>query len=733
VSRLSRHSRSLSARLRDALRRRPERAAAVLLVAAVGGLVLFLAVDLFPYHSVNDDEGVYLYQAAMLLEGRLFLRPGAIPTDAVRPWFFVVREVGGETAMYGKYSPVAPAMFAVGRLLGDWNYALGLVAAGNAAGVYYLAAAAFDRRAGLVAVVALAASPLFLLTSATFLSYAPATALNLAFAVAYVRAARTDDYRWAVASGVAIGLAFFARPFTAVLFALPFIGHTLAVLWTGVRAGEDAVDPAFRRVLGRAVAVAVPGALGVGVALAYNAVVTGDPLLFPYAAFAPNDGIGFGPHEILGYERDYTVALAVETSAFVLEYFLTEWTPAGVVGSVLAAVGLGVAAWRRRASLSRYRPSLSGMTDGEVAAVVAGVFPAVFLGETYFWGTHNGLRNGLIDLLGPFYHFDALLPVSVFAAAGAVGIVRAVRDRLADRTTRRRARVAVAVLLLVAAPVVVTAERDALDRPFAENRQRTESLDATYDPFVERAADAPDGTAFEDALVFTPDTYGDWQAHPFQYLRSDPGFDGDVVYATDGSPERDMAVLTATNRTPYRFTYRGDWTAAFRPVTPEIQRLRVLSGASVDATTTVGAPANAESVSVRVETTEGYARYRVPASARENETVTVRWRVTPDGARATNLAFASGSDGAAVPLPDGASEVDLVATFVGQGGASVTYRQEATVDAGDDRIRVVWPPETRICRLTTECGNEGTWVGSDGSYVSGVSVETAATAANRSA
>jgi hypothetical protein len=113
--------------------------------------------------------------------------------------------------------------------------------------------------------------------------------------------------------------------------------------------------------------------------------------------------------------------------------------------------------------------------------------------------------------------------------------------------------------------------------------------------------------------------------------------------------------------------------------------------------------------------------------------VTVRWRVTPDGARATNLAFASGSDGAAVPLPDGASEVDLVATFVGQGGASVTYRQEATVDAGDDRIRVVWPPETRICRLTTECGNEGTWVGSDGSYVSGVSVETAATAANRSA
>jgi hypothetical protein len=76
-----------------------------------------------------------------------------------------------------------------------------------------------------------------------------------------------------------------------------------------------------------------------------------------------------------------------------------------------------------------------------------------------------------------------------------------------------------------------------------------------------------------------------------------------------------------------------------------------------------------------------------------------------------------------VPLPPDASEVDLVVRFATTGGASVTYRQEATVDAGE-RVRVLWPPETRVCRLRPECGREGTWVGSDGDYLPGVSVET---------
>jgi hypothetical protein len=723
---------SLSDRLPDALKDHPERGVAALLAAGVGALVFVLAVDLFPYHSVNDDEGVYLYQAAMLLEGDLFLRPRGFPVDAVRPWFFVVDETPSGVRMYSKYSPVAPAMFAVGRLLGDWNVALGLVAAGSAALVYVLGSAAFDRRVGLVAVVALAASPLFLLTSSVFLAYAPTTFLNLCFAAAYVRAARTGSRRWAAAAGTAIGLAFFARPYTAVLFAVPFMTHGLFVLvsaWRddgGLGSGGTLVGPALRRAVGRYAAVSAPGLAFVGVALGYNALVTGDPLVFPYAAFAPADGLGFGHHELLGYEETYTPALAAETTVTVARYFFTSWTPAGAVGSALAAVGLGAAAWRRRERLGRARASVDGMRDGEVAAVLAGIAPAVFLGEAYFWGTLNGLRNGLIDLLGPYYHLDALVPVAVFAAAGAVTLVRRAYAALDARTTRRRARVAVLALLALSAPVVGAAEAAVLTDPLSENRQRTASLDATYEPIEEHD--------FENAVVFTPDPYGDWQAHPFQYLRSDPGFDGEVVYVTEGSPEQTLAVLGATDRTPYRFTYRGEWTGATRPVTPALQRLDVLAGERVRATSTFGVPTGSQSASVRVETASGYAQYAVPPDALTEGNVTVEWAVGPEGVRATNLRYLAGSaESRSVPLPDDETTVDLSATFVGRGGASVTYSQTATVGADESTVRVVWPPETRVCLLTTDCGREGTWVGPDGDYVGGVSVATDATAIGPSA
>lgn len=707
--------------VRSGVREHPERVVAAGLVLGVGLLIYVLAIDLFPYHSVNDDEGVYLYQAAMLLESKLFLRPGDIPFEAVRPWFFVVDTTDGGVRMYGKYSPVAPAIFAVGQLLGDWNIALGLVAAGTAAGVYWLAAAAFDRRVGLLAIPALAGAPLFLFTSATFLSYAPATMLNVAFAVAYVKAVRTGSRWWAVAAGIATGLAFFCRPYTAVLFASPFIGHTLLSL--GVVWRREGLTQSFRAVATRAVAIALPGAALVGVALAYNAVVTGDPLIFPYAAFAPRDGIGFGVHEILNYERNYTPALALETTVTITEYFFTEWVTAGSIGTGLAAIGAATTAWRARdldTVIGRFDPT-NGLRDGEVAALLAAVVPAVFIGEAYFWGTHNGLRNGLIDLLGPFYHFDALVPVAVFAAAGIVAIARRAVRTVGGWMTPRSARVLVLVGLLATAPAVASAELAVLEDPLEANQRRTENLATTYEPFEDRT--------FDDALVFTPDPYGDWQAHPFQYLRYDPGYDGDVIYATDGGPERDLRVVNATDRTPYRFTYRGTWTGAETPVNPEIKPLRVIEARSVRANTTVGVPSDATSASVRIETPEGYARYSVPSGVVENGSVSVAWTIGPETARVTNLPYESGSRFRNVPLTDDRAEADLVVTFVGVGGSSVTYRQEVTLDARGDSVRVVWPPETRVCRLTTECGRAGTWVGPDGEYVSGVSVETSARAA----
>jgi 4-amino-4-deoxy-L-arabinose transferase-like glycosyltransferase len=692
-----------------------ERRQRTLLVAALAllaGLVVYwLAVDLFPYHSVNDDEGVYLTQAAMLLEGRLYLRPGELG-DLVRPWFFVAESTPEGVRFYSKYAPVAAGVFAVGMALGDPNLSLALVAAGIAALTYALTTAAFDRRVATLATLLLVGSPLFLFTSSTFLPYAPTTLFNLAFALCYVRAMRRDDPRWGVAAGAAVGVAFFARPYTAVLFAAPFIAHAVGSLWW-TRDGPD-----FRPTLTRLLAVAVPGLVGVGVTLGYNALVTGDPFLFPYKAFGPNDGLGFGEHALLGYEREYTPELAAETTVRLLELLTMEWTVAGPVGTLLALAGLATLPADRRAVAdpSLGRPALR--------AVVVGLVPAVVLGNAYFWGTLNGLENGLIGLLGPYYHFDLLLPLSAFGAAGT----RTLWRRLRDATTRldvpyRRAVLAVA--LLSAAVVGAGAEAAAVGDPYEENRLRTANLATTYDPMVaERTGPLSpprdDERRFDRAVVLIPDPYGDWVHHPFQYLRNDPGFDGRAVYALNDGPDARFRALDATpDRRPYRFTYRGAWTGAVDPVESRLVPLDVARGDRVTAATTLGVPARATRARARVTTDEGEVRYRLGAV---DGPVTVAWNLTPDGASLVNRSAVGNATAAA--LPEGPSEAHLLVTFVEPQGTTVTYRQTVTVDPTAGAVRVVWPPETRICVLTTDCGPEATYVGPDGDYVSGVRVET---------
>jgi hypothetical protein len=696
-----------------------DRLVAAVLVCLAGAVVYWLAVDLFPYHSVNDDEGVYLTQAAMLLEGRLFLRPGDLGY-LVRPWFFVADTAGGDPRYYSKYSPVAAGVFAVGELLGGWNRSLGLVAAGNAALIYTLATDAFDRRTGYLAVVLLIGTPLFLFTSAVFLPYAPTTLLNLVFAVAYVRTMRRDSPRWGVVAGAAIGLAFFARPYTAVLFAGPFVAHALGSLWW-TRGTER-----FRPTLTRLLAVAALGSAGVVVALGYNAVMTGDPLVFPYQAFGPNDGIGFGRHELLGYERVYSPELAAETTVVLLRILTTEWAVAGPVGTLLALAGL--------AELGTDRDALADPTLSAPAlrVVVLGLVPAVVLGNAYFWGTLNGLENGLIGLLGPYYHFDLLLPFSAFGAAGTLLLWRRLRDATARLDAPAR-RVVLAAVLLVAAGGGAVATVEAIEDPYDENRLRTSHLAETYEPFESWSPD--------HALVFVPDPYGDWLHHPFQHLRNDPGFDGDVLYViNDGDVERFEAIDAVDDRRPYRFTYRGEWTGAVTPTEPALVPLSVKRGDRMTATTTVGVPGRATRARARIVTEAGSARYEVGrvgsgatgASSAEDDDVAVRWELTTADGNASVLA-ANGTAAASAPLPTGVSEVTLLVTFVEPQGATVTYRQTASVERTAAGVRVIWPPETRVCRLTTDCGRDSTYVGPDGDYVSGVAVESRARATNATA
>ncbi|MFB6161546.1 MAG: ArnT family glycosyltransferase [Haloferacaceae archaeon] len=659
-------------------------------VAAAGALAVWvLATDLFPYHSLNHDEAVYLQQAAMLLEGQLHLRP---PVEGVfRPWFFV--EDGDR--LYPKYAPVPAAIFALGRLAGGYRLALAAVAAGNLALVAGVVREAFDRRTGLLAAVFVCCSPLFLVDSAVFLPYAPTTLLNLAFAYAYLRADRLEDRRWAAAAGAATGLAFFARPYTAVLFAAPFVAHALCTLRASPRAA-----------LSRQAVTAAVGLAGVGVALAYNAAVTGSPWLFPYEAFAPRDGLGFGRRAILGHETNYTVSLALRANREVVGLFFTEWVAGGALGTALAVGGFAVAARR-------------GLDARQGA--LAGVAASVVAGNVYFWGNRNVLGDldragdGLVAALGPYYHFDLLLPTAAFAAVGALAAAGAVRRLAGSHLPPRRARAAVVALLLVSGGALGGVTAADLAERVERNAAVTETYETAYEPFA--------GGPPANAVVLLPTPYGDWLNHPFQPLRNDPGFDGRTVYATEGRP---FAVADAyPDRRLYRYGYRGVWSPAEgSPRAARLQRVRDVRGERVRLDATLGVPDGAVGVTVRVATDEGSV-YAVARNASED--LDLRLTVA-DG---TVRLGGEGHDLGARTLAVAGRDVVRLTVFVDGGpGGSFAYRLDLPVDATGDGVRALTPRVER-CPGARTCGGAATHV--PRTAPDGVSVRTTLAASERNA
>jgi len=647
---------------------RPRRVALALAVLA-GLLVFLIGETVFPYYTSNHDEAVYLQQAAMLLEGKLALRP-PVP-DAFRPWFFVAD--GGR--LYPKYMPVVPAIFAVGGLAGSFRLALGLVAAATVGLTYAVVTEVFEPKTGVVAAAFLLASPLFLVDAAVFLPYVPALCLNLLFAWAYLRADRTGSLRFAGLAGGAAGLSFFARPYTAVLFAAPFFVHAL---WT-LRELDRA--PVLRQAT-----TAALGLCGVAAALGYNAVVTGDPLLFPYEAFAPRDGLGFGRREILDYERTYTVPLALEANARNLWTYATRWTLAGPLGSLVALLGLGTALRRTRRD-----------PDPRVV-VLAGLVVTITLGNVYFWGTLNVLgdltdpSDGLISFLGPYYHVGLLLPTTAFGAVGLRRLAGTFQDEY-GRIDRRSVRVAALVAVLAGGLAVTGAAAGAAVAPLSDNYEVTEQYERAYDPIEDRE--------FDDALVFLPTPYGDWLNHPFQALRNDPDYDGDAVYALG---TREFTVVDAfPDRSYYRYTYRGEWLpTAGQPVTPRLQEVDHVTAGRVGAELAFGVPPATEAVEVRASVgTNGDST----AASLPRDGIDATATVGNGTARVTSTQFV---ENLTVPYAQGEDLKLVLFTDYGTLGG-FEYIVRLPVRERGDGYRAL-SPQLEVCRSPRLCGGEAAYV-----------------------
>lgn len=501
--------------LAGAVRRMGRNPAVVVALLAVAAAVWAVVVShqVLPYLSDDHDEAIYLFQADALAHGNLF-PPAPEHPESFRPWLSVL---SGDRYVL-KYSPVHASFVALGFVLGNPRLALGFIAGALVVLSYLLAKEVLgDRGRAALASAFFALSPLFLIQSITFLPYSSNLLLLMAFAVALLRGIRSSGRLWLGASGFLLGLATFARPFDAVLFAAPLGVYFVISGWRD-----------RRRLFGQAGWLALGAALPLAAMLTYYWAATGSPFRSPFSILEPRDTLGFGNRKITPGHPDLIFTPAHGLYGVVRHVILTSfWCFGGLV-----LVGFVLAGLRGLRGLS----GLHGRGDGShrPAPWLALVALTVPFGYVFFWGTFGtGLRGGLTAFLGPFYFLPLLVPVTFLSAKGFADFWQ--QDRL---------------LGVVALLSMVTASGFLLVKGVQANFRATREDRKLYSTLAPIKGD--------QAIVFLQPLYGPTLLHPFTGLRNSHDYDGRTVYALDLGEHEDLDVIDDyPGRVAYRFRLEG--------------------------------------------------------------------------------------------------------------------------------------------------------------------------------
>lgn len=592
------------------------------LLAASAALVAVLAQHhLFPALSWNRDEPVYLWHMELLRQGQLTATDGGHP-DLFLPWLSATRD----GLMFTQYTLGWPLVLLAARVVtGTAASALPLSAALAVLGTY---AFAFElsqrRRVAWLAGALLVASPILAVQGGVYLSYLFTVGLGLSAGALLLSGVRRGRPGRHPAAGFLLGWIFLTRPYDAFLWGGAF---ALGLLIT---------EAVRRREVVRALLIAAASATPfVAAVLLYNRHVTGEPLTFPITAADPLDGFGFGVRRLMpGFDTiDYGPADALRASAknaALFPWFLV----GGYVGALVGLVGL----WHQR----HQRVAV-------YTVLVALAFP---LGYLVFWGTY--LSSLASRISGPIYLVPLYAVVSILSAAAI------------DRWWAQRRSVAVAVL----AGLALATLPGAITR-FGVNRDISQQQEAWRDGI--EGLRGP-------SIVFVADT-GRYVLFANPFSRNRPDLDGEVLYASAGSPSMLDLIDERPERVPYlqaaslsaaELGPREDPNDLEVRLTPiEVRRADVL-----ELTVRLEAPRGTESATIVVDTGVDSLRTIVAV-----------------GTASTSLRVVLGGDGAGALTVAERGFITVTADYEGtSGGASIrSVRQTTPYRTDGATLEVITP------------------------------------------
>jgi hypothetical protein len=531
----------------------------------------------FPFLSNDHDEAVYLLQANAIEHGHLFPKAGAQP-EAFWPWL---------TALHGhhfipKYAPVYPTMLAIGRwTFGTERAALAMIAAGVIIMTYLLATEILDdRRHAALASVFMLVTPLFIVQSATFLPYSAGLLLLTSFAYCLLRGLRVNRGVWLALAGLLLGLAFFARPYDAILFMLPLAGYVI------VRYRKH-----IRQLLGK-IGWVLLGLIPPAIAMAaFDAAATGSSLKSPFSLLDSRDTIGFGNRSMDPSNPAVKYTPGLGWTGLSRHVMLTMfWCFGGMVLVGCAVYYVQQNHWRGRA-----------MWLGSIAIVLP-------IGYLFFWGTYGAAVWGAPWYLGPYYYMPIFAPIAILGAGGYVFFMR---------EHRGVAQYALAGMLVLSLFVTGNAMRENLSFTRDDRRLNT----------------AITNSHLHNAIVILPAFYGEKVLHPFATARNNWNTTSDVLYATDRGPTKNAETLLAyASRTPYELNISGQYRESppDPTLTSTMTRLSLVKGKVVNLAIDFRAPTSQPVIAITVSINKRTDTFVIDTHSKANKHHHVDLNVTDD-------------------------------------------------------------------------------------------------------
>jgi len=391
-------------------------------VLAAGWVLLLATVlSLYSYerHPHVPDEVIYLTHARYLATGNLSL---TVPPVHDAFDLYLMDQKGDR--WFAVPPPGWPVVLAIGVKLGAPWLVNPLLAALCVLLMYVLVCELYNRRTARWVILLLCASPWFVFMAMNFMTHTLTLVCALGAWLGVNWARRTGNARWAWAAGVLVGLASLIRPLEGLLVA------ALLGLWSLGIGGRRLKVPSI-------LAFILASVLVGGIVLPYNALLTGDPKVFPLMAyldkhFGPNsNALGFGPDRGIGWQlqpfRGHSPLGALVNSnlnVFSLNIELLGWS----FGSLLLVSLFLISGKKSR-------------NDYLMLAVIIAIYGVHF----FYW------YSGGPDF-GARYWYLMLIPLLVLTARGIDLLERRLGDK--SETSEKSLRVALIVFALSAMAVI---------------------------------------------------------------------------------------------------------------------------------------------------------------------------------------------------------------------------------------------------------------------------------------